>query len=107
MLRHDAGRSPHYARKDLAKLDGRVEAHIDGLRVAGEPGWEIAKGQLVEIGEPGEVFAAAVLAFEGGDAAQIQDVLAVGTAKPEAVRALISALGWLTYEQASKPIKPL
>jgi uncharacterized protein (TIGR02270 family) len=97
----------HYRLAELARLDGRVEAHLDGLRVAGEPGWEIVKGQLVEIGEPGEVFAAAVLAFESGQPGKVEDVLAVGSAKPEAVPALISALGWLPYEQASKSIKPL
>lgn len=32
---------PHYALNDLAKIDDRVEAHLDGLRVAGEPGWEL------------------------------------------------------------------
>ena len=26
--------SPNYSLPDLAKLDGRVEAHLDGLRVA-------------------------------------------------------------------------
>src|SRR5437016_12004830 len=98
LLRDAAVSAPHYLLADLVRLEDRVEAHIDGLRVAGEPGWEIAKGQLVEIGEPGEVFAAALLAFESGDAARVQDVLAAGIAKPEAVRAMISALGWLTYE---------
>src|SRR5205823_6232050 len=104
-LRAAATAAPHYLLADLTRLDGRVEAHLDGLRVAGEPGWEIIKAALVEIGEPDEVFAAAVLAFEGGNAAKIQDVLTAGTAKPEGVRGLISALGWLTYEEASRPIK--
>ena len=38
LLRSHALRAPHYALKDLAKLDGRVEAHLDGLpqdRIAG------------------------------------------------------------------------
>jgi len=88
-------------------MDDRLESHVDGLRVAGQPGWEIAKGQLAELGGPGEVFAAAVLAFESGDPAKIQDVLAAGTAKPESVRGMISALGWLPYDQASKHIRAL
>ena len=36
--RSNAVSAPHYSLKDLAKLDGRVEAHLDGLRVAGEAG---------------------------------------------------------------------
>src|SRR5271157_619832 len=105
--RDGAVTEPHYVLKGLAKLDGRVEAQLDGLRIAGEPGWEIVKAALVEIGEPGEVFVAAVLAFESGVPERVQQVIEVGTATPEAARGLISALGWLPYPQASKTIKTL
>ena len=36
LLRSDALRAPHYVLKDIAKRNGRVEAHLDGLSVAGE-----------------------------------------------------------------------
>ena len=62
MRRDIAVAEPHYSLKDfslkdLAKLDGRVEAHLDGLRIAGEPGWEICK-EALGLEEPGEVFEA-------------------------------------------------
>lgn len=60
LLRSNAVSAPHYSLKDLAKLDGRVEAHLDGLRVAGEPGWELCKAGLGNE-ENGEVFAASVM----------------------------------------------
>jgi uncharacterized protein (TIGR02270 family) len=107
LIRDAAVRDPHYLLWELAKLDDRVEAHLDGLRVAGDPGWEIVRTALVEIGEPGEVFAAGVLAFESGAPERVQQVFEVGTATPEAARGLVSALGWLTYEQASKHVKAL
>src|SRR5512145_562956 len=60
-LRSRAVGEPHYAPKDLARLDERVEAHLDGLRVAGPIGWEFCKGNLAHEG-PGEVFALSVFA---------------------------------------------
>src|SRR5947209_16407082 len=100
LLRDAAVRAPHYSLTDLAKLDGRVEAHLDGLRVAGDTGWEICKKEL-EKGEPGEVFAAAVLAFESGKEDRIQEVLKLSIESTELPRGLVSDLGWLRYEQAS------
>ena len=90
-----AMREPHYSLKDLAHLDDRLEAHIDGLRIAGDKGWEICK-QALSLNEPGEVFAAAVLAFEGEDGKRIEEVVKVALAEPENWRALISAIGWLS-----------
>jgi len=104
--RDAAIRAPHYVLKDLIKLEERLEAHLDGLRVADELGWEMIK-QTAEGGAPGAVFAAGVRAFESGNEARIQTVLEAGTATPEASRGLISALGWLPIEQASQPIKRL
>lgn len=104
LLRSNATRQPHYALKDLAKLDERVEANLDGLRVAGEPGWELCKAALGNE-EAGEVFAASVMAFESGIEARIQPVLEVVMAKPELKRGMVSALGWCSIEQASPQIQ--
>jgi uncharacterized protein (TIGR02270 family) len=107
LLRNAAVAAPHYRLGDLVRLDDRVEAHLDGLRVAREPAWEILRDQLDGSGQPGEVFAAAALAFESGDCLKIQKVVTAGTKKPQSPRALISALGWVTYDQASNHIKSL
>ena len=99
LLRDDAVHAPNYNLKDLADLDERVEANIDGLRVAGDVGWEYCEKGL-EIEEPGEVFAAGVIALEGDDERRIRKVLETACSAPELWRALGSALGWLTFEQA-------
>lgn len=99
LLRDDAVRAPNYNLQDIADLDERVEAHISGLRVAGDVGWEYCEAGL-EKEEPGEVFAAGVIAFEGTDESRIQKVIEIACSEPELGRALGSALGWLTFEQA-------
>src|SRR4051812_11825988 len=75
LLRAAAVTAPHYSLQDLAKLDNRVEAHLDGLRIAGFPGWDIVKQEL-SWQEPGEFFVAAELAFESNDKLRIDAVLA-------------------------------
>ena len=60
LLRSNAIHAPHYSLKDLAKLDDRVEAHLDGLRIAGELGWEFCKAAR-ENEELGEVFSLEVV----------------------------------------------
>lgn len=104
LLRDAAVREPHYSLNDLAKLDKRVEAHLDGLRIAGDAGWEICKQEL-NWEEAGEVFTAAYLAFDSDDALRIHEVLEAGSAEPELCRGVISALGWLPFEQGAKYAK--
>jgi uncharacterized protein (TIGR02270 family) len=106
VLRSAAVAAPHYELVDLAKLDQRVEANLDGLRIAGEAGWEICK-EALSTEEPSELFAAAVLAFESCKKDRLDAVLEAGAASPELSRALVSALGWLAFPQAEPHIKEL
>ena len=103
LLRSNAIHAPHYSLIDLAKLDGRVDAHLDGLRVAGETGWDLCKAALGNE-EAGEVFAASVMAFESGIESRIQAILEVVQKTPALSTGLISALGWIAYEQVSSHI---
>jgi len=106
LLRDAAVCAPHYSLDDLAKLDNRLDAHIDGLRIAGEAGWEMCQEQL-GWEEAGEVFVAAILAFQSGHEARIQAVLEAGSASRELSRSLVSALGWLPYQQVETYIQQL
>jgi uncharacterized protein (TIGR02270 family) len=100
LLRSNAIRQPHYALKDIAKLDDRVEAHLDGLRVAGEPGWELCKAALGNE-EAGEVFAASVMAFESGIDARVQVVMEAIEKNPQLYGGAVSSLGWMPFKQAA------
>jgi uncharacterized protein (TIGR02270 family) len=96
LLRDNAVRAPHYNLKDLAKLDDRVEAHLDGLRIAGDAGWDLCREALAS-GEPGEVFTASILAFGSGTHDRILTVIQTITDNPHLSRGLIAALGWLEW----------
>ncbi|MEA3457145.1 MAG: TIGR02270 family protein [Candidatus Thermoplasmatota archaeon] len=106
ILRDAAVQAPHYSLNDLADLDERVEAHIDGLRIAEDVGWSICADALAQE-EPGEVFAAAILAFESGQDQRIKMVLEAGARDLELSRGLISALGWLRFDQVKEHIVQL
>ncbi len=99
-------REPHYSLKDLTHLDDRLEANIDGLRIAGDVGWDICM-QALALNEPGEVFAAAILAFEGEDDRRVDEVVKVALEEPTNWRALISAMGWLSDEDYQRWIPGL
>src|SRR5687768_11943984 len=100
-LRAQAVHAPHYLLSDLAHLDARIEAHLDGLRANGEAAWATISAAAAE--DPGAVFAAGVLAIESGDARRVHGVVEFALATSPAARALVSALGWCSYER----VKPL
>ena len=98
IVRERAVRSPNHDARDMLQMDERLEAYLDGLRVAGPAGWEACVEEL-SWREPGEIFAAGVLALESGERKRLDAILAAAE-KPELARALASALGWLPWEQA-------
>lgn len=103
LLRSMAVNQPHYSLKDLARLDDRLEAHLDGLRIAGDEGWDICKGEL-SFNEPGEIFTAAVLAFESKKDERIREVLNKALQSPDLLKSVISALGWIKYKDVMEYI---
>jgi uncharacterized protein (TIGR02270 family) len=106
-LRRDrAVDEPHYNLADLAKVDGQVEGHIDGLRIAGDAAWDVCCQEL-KWEEPGGVFAASALALEDGQTDRIQSVLEIAVASPELDRGFVSALGWLSADAAVKQLPAL
>lgn len=100
LLRDQAVDAPHYDRHDLARLEERIRAHIDGLRVAGEAGWRTALAMLEANEEPGELFACSVLALEKGG---LGPLIEIAERNPEARRGLLGAIGWTS----AKALRPL
>jgi uncharacterized protein (TIGR02270 family) len=106
LLRSRAVAAPHYRLVQLARLDMRLEAHVDGLRVAGDLGWEVARAQC-GWKEPGEIFAAAILAFESRLEPRAAEIIGAAIATPELARGVISALGWMSFDRARSWIERL
>jgi uncharacterized protein (TIGR02270 family) len=100
LLRDRAAVAPQFTLRTLAELDQRVEAHLDGLRVAGRAGWDRCWEEFLAHPEPGETFAAAVLALESADADALTQLFAAAKEQPVLQRALISAIGWLDEDAA-------
>ena len=55
--------APHYTLSDIVELDKRLEAYLDGLRIAGDSGWEICN-EVFGWEEAGEIFTGASLAVD-------------------------------------------
>lgn len=92
--------SPRHTLRTLAALDERLDAQLDGLRLAGDAGLGACRRALENVGG-GEVFTLSVLAFGAGDRQHMLDALAAGCASPAARRGLISALGWLHHDEVA------
>jgi len=102
--REVAAGASHYRLADLAELDERVEAHLDGVRLAGTEGAGVAK-RLVDAEEAGAVFVAADRALEAQDArafAGLLDATAEGGVEP-----LIAALAWRPLAKSAWAVKAL
>ena len=105
-LRDNAVTEPDYNLVDLAYLDDRIEANIDGLRIAGEAGWEICL-EAMDSGDPGEIFTAGVLAFESRIPKRMDSMLAAVEGDVALQRALCSALGWINFRQVATSVNKI
>ncbi|WP_027143734.1 TIGR02270 family protein [Mesorhizobium sp. WSM3626] len=99
--------APDQHLKNLRRLDDRLEAHVDGLRVAGEWGWQAAETAFDRYQEPGETFVAAVLALESMSENRIGYILNLAEASPQLSRPVVSALGWVEPHAVQKWIPAL
>jgi uncharacterized protein (TIGR02270 family) len=83
--------APHVRLRQIARLDERVAAHLDGLAVAGDEAWPLFSDSMATLGGS---FALAVRAIEARQAARLASLFALAESQPPVRRGLISALGW-------------
>ena len=94
LLRSRALIQPHYRTSDLAELESRIDAQLFALAQAPERAWAACQSALAHAG-PGEVFAAAAVAFRTLEVGCIQQAVEAGLQDEAGFAALVSALiGW-------------
>lgn len=97
-LRRTAVTSPRYVLRDIAEIDERIAAHIDGLRIAGEMGWQVCKSQLAT-GESGEMFAAMTVALTLEHSDAFEELIEHAERIPGTRDGLVAALGWTSPQR--------
>lgn len=105
-LRAAAITEPHFGLKDLAALDERVAAHLDGLWNALDLAWEMCAGPASD-GDAGALFAASWLAFESGSRQRMTDALRAAVTASPTLSPMISALGWIEFDRISPWVRRL
>jgi uncharacterized protein (TIGR02270 family) len=95
--RDRAVHAPHYRLVDIARLDERVEANLDGLRIAGDTGNLYAEKQLAPDAS-GTMFVFAVLAFESKISSRLDSIISQSRGEETYVPEVLSSLGWIGEE---------
>ncbi len=101
--RDRATQAPHYTLKDLLRVDGVAQAHLDALHIANDAGWKAM--EALGFDEDGLVFSAAVLALWAKNEDWLQVVVDAACGSEELERGLISALGWLPFETVAHRLR--
>jgi uncharacterized protein (TIGR02270 family) len=96
MQRDGNSGSPLLRFERLVHFDQLLNAHLDGLREAGEPGWEIALKNLTRWKTNGESFTAWVLMLESNNREKLNTLWRLVKTCPDTTYSgLVSALGWV------------
>lgn len=97
--------APHSALKYLRRFDDRLVAHLDGISVAGEQGLGLLNAALDPLSSS-SLFVATVSAIEDRPQ-ELDRLMSLAQAAPQALRGLISALGWVGLEKLRGPVGSL
>jgi len=92
--RHVLTSAGHARLIDLVRADQRLNAHLDGLRLAGSEASPFYEALLERPSSEG-VFVSAVRALEDKDTARLDRLIALAQAVPETVDGLVRAFGWV------------
>jgi uncharacterized protein (TIGR02270 family) len=91
---------------ELVGLDGRVSAHLDGLRIAQDHGWD--ESSIEEnLADPGEAFVRVLLALEAQKPDTLEQLLQAVAGNKPAARGVVSAFGWASASSLRGTVREL
>lgn len=94
VLRAAAVNQPHYLASDVAALEARVDANLDGILASLHRSWPLCLA-AAEFEEGGEAFMLAVTAFRSLEVDKIRQAVDLAVANPQTFKGFVSAMGWL------------
>ena len=105
-LQHDTSAySPRLDLDGLERFSYLLAAHLEGIEVAGDAGWQPSLAALQKWKQTGEAFVCAYTALQNNDPAQLDEVMQeVGARPDELLRSMISALAWVPRARALEAI---
>lgn len=92
-MRQSLAQAPHVGLRRLQRLDDRLDAHLDGLEIAGESGARLCDSLLENLGVA-EVFAATSLALRTGDAHRLERMVGLAEHVVEVRQGVALAFEW-------------
>ncbi|MDG4888086.1 HEAT repeat domain-containing protein [Mesorhizobium sp. WSM4887] len=78
----------------VAMVDGRLEANLDGLRIAGSAAWPIVVAAYEDFPDKGELFLYAWMAIEQSESRRLAEAVELGRQSEDDACGLIGALAW-------------
>ena len=94
VLRNRQLTQPQVLAQNIADLDNRINANLQGLLLSPDDAWSLLE-EASQFEQGGEAFAMAVIGFQSGDPGKIQRATEFGLLNPDTCRGLVSALAWL------------
>ncbi|NND92027.1 MAG: TIGR02270 family protein [Granulosicoccus sp.] len=109
LQRQHAVEEPHYSFTDIVHLDNRLDANLEGLRVAGSHALTFID-EMMDAGDEGACFAKALLSLEAGDRKTFSELIELAGAPDsnhQLLKELESALAWAKPEYLKESVKAL
>lgn len=95
--------APLYRLRDLALLDERILAHLEGLRTSGTVALTLARRGLA-LEDPGAIFVVGYLAFSQQDAEAIRRVVLAAASNHRFMEALLDGISWVGFSEIEQTV---